>query len=1538
LLGVAACWTSFALVVHPASAALSVTVNGSQSSYTALPGALSTVFQLSITNNDLAVGGTNATLTSVTFTNGTTGPGTQANKDQDWSALQLWNQTPVINPDQLSTSIQTLPEDPAPIAIASFSNGTVRFSGFSVVIAPGATARLYVVGGPSLIARDSDVLDLGIASWQALTFSNVGVVNGSFPLNPTGSFLVNGMDAAQITNYGVSTPTFAVASKRNLALDVQIPANGYQADVLQRLAVQNLGTALPTDDIVKIEAWIDNGNGIFEPNLDTLLGGLGFTGDRWQRIGPNTALPVGGKRVFFSVDIADHATPGRTIRLSLPTYPSGSTDPSYLGVGVASDNDGPVDKAVSNPSTQALAVIDRVVLSTKPIDPKAIAPGTPDAILLQLVVTNTYSVTKRLTALTATNTAAGSGTQAELDGETQEVALRADADSDGVLDPTDPVLATGLFFDGRAVFRGLAWDLPAGMSGQLFVTGDVSLTSATDGDTLGASLGSASDLEFADPTALSASFPLGPGAAWSVDGMVLAELQNRGAAPQTLAPSSGPALALDVVAPRNGYLDDVLTHVTLVNLGTAAPSDLADVHLYRDGGDGQLGGDDQDLGSFTAGPAGWDSPPLNLPVGAAGARLFVGVTAAASPTDSATVRLAIPTGGLSMQSGNDGPIDGLLANPDALVLSNRALQATLSVSPSAVTVGQPVTVRMTVHNLAGESVNNVAPSSLSLTGTAGLTYATGPVPASAAIVSGGQQIFTWTYTATSVGASRFSGSASGVGASSGQPQQSLPVTSGQVQVFAPAAPLAWTASTAMPLTVNRGQTDVAPLFMTFGDGTSAADVNVLGFRLRIESSTGSGIIPADLLSRIAVSVGAVKHVERTNLETSGTEVDLTLATPILVPHGASITAAVAFDVDSATVIPNFRLSIPDSTYLTAQDARTGAPVVLRLQNASYPLRTGVARVVAEATELDVSAVSASPLDAAQGQHGVQLATLQLANPGITSVTSDVRVASFVIALRDSTGRALATPASAVERLTVWSGPQLLADRPVTASEDSLIDLTLSPLLPVPVNTPLDIRVLADIPAGAALGSWRLALADSGLFDARDPNSGHRVLVVYHPAVVQGPPITVEHPADSVAVLGIPQMPPAVGVGAANVLALTAILRHPDLPPTAAIRLDSLVVRCVDESRNPVAPGPTIERLHVLWNGVEVASLGDPPATGNTMALGLPGVLVGPSGRDTLSLRLDFEPAAPTGTFELILNASGMIAIDADTHLPVVVAADSTFEFPILSGLTRISAPPRTLVAGLVDRMPAALAADGSEIVAGEVTLLNDAVSGSGSITLDHFSIRAGNVSAAAAAVGTAASRVRLYQQGSLWAEAVLQPGDTLATLAGAPLNIDPQAPLAMGLRFVPRAGAAAGLRLGFQASDVGVIQPTNPILAIGVAAPPGKSFPQWTEYGSFTVADFEKSYANFPNPFAAGREPTRFAYYLPGSARVTLRIWTPRGERVATVLDEVSRSQGLHQDDAWDGRNGHGDVVANGVYVAEIVVQLDGGDSRRLLRKVAVVR
>jgi flagellar hook assembly protein FlgD len=108
--------------------------------------------------------------------------------------------------------------------------------------------------------------------------------------------------------------------------------------------------------------------------------------------------------------------------------------------------------------------------------------------------------------------------------------------------------------------------------------------------------------------------------------------------------------------------------------------------------------------------------------------------------------------------------------------------------------------------------------------------------------------------------------------------------------------------------------------------------------------------------------------------------------------------------------------------------------------------------------------------------------------------------------------------------------------------------------------------------------------------------------------------------------------------------------------------------------------------------------------------------------------------------------------------------------------------------------------------------------------------------------------------------------------------------------------------------------------------------------GSFSGLALKDSYSNFPNPFAAGREPTRFVFYLRSPGRVSLRLWTAHGEVVRTVLDGRAFGSGLQQDIQWDGRNGNGSPVVNGAYLAELQVHYDDGTSERVLRKVAVVR
>jgi hypothetical protein len=148
----------------------------------------------------------------------------------------------------------------------------------------------------------------------------------------------------------------------------------------------------------------------------------------------------------------------------------------------------------------------------------------------------------------------------------------------------------------------------------------------------------------------------------------------------------------------------------------------------------------------------------------------------------------------------------------------------------------------------------------------------------------------------------------------------------------------------------------------------------------------------------------------------------------------------------------------------------------------------------------------------------------------------------------------------------------------------------------------------------------------------------------------------------------------------------------------------------------------------------------------------------------------------------------------------------------------------------------------------------------------------------------------------------------------------------------------SSVRIGYDEEGIGVVQPASALLAIAVVPEQGTSFPAWSQSGQFGAESLAESYMNFPNPFAAGRDETTFAFFLPTSGRVSLRLMTMRGEVVRTLLEGVELAPGMHQDTVWDGRNGKSKTVITGVYIAELSVRFDNGQSERHLHKVAVVR
>ena len=1484
------------------------------------------LLNVTVANEALALGGQTRTLTLLRLTNTTTGPGTLAQRDAELGLCRLHADNGNSVFDAGDVLLSTSPA----------ASGKVTFDSLSFAVAPAQTRRLFAVTDVPLAVRDGDALDVSIQSASDVVVTSYGSFENTFPLNPAGSFLVDGMVAAQVLLGPVPGADVLAGAIDALFLNVVVPANGYAGDVLQQITLLQAGTAVPGIDFLGLRGFVDDGDGVFEPAVDRSLGFAGLTGgNRWQMTSLLEAVPPGGLRLFFSAEVPNSANDGTTLGFSIPAPPE-------IGLGMASANDGPLDAAVTGPSRR-ISTADRVTLSAPAIAPAVVRTDARHALVLHLQAQNRYGSAQVFNRLTVDNAGTGGATE-DRDRAVQSLTLRADGNGDGVLGDslTDPAIATSFFVAGRATFSGFTVSIPPGATWRGFVTARVAVAAATDGDTLSVRAMAPGDFGFADTTRVVATWPLDSRARAALDGMVAAQLGITPIAGATLAPSDSNMLALDVVIPRNGRLDDTLLGAQLVNLGTADPTDLAEVRLWRDGGDGAFSpATDLDLGAMAWNGTRWVSPPLSAPLGPAGLRLFAAVRLTAAARDSATIRLTIPVNGITVASGNDGPLDPAPPPPSALVVSNSPLLASIVVTPDASTAGQPAQVMMVVRNAGTVTLAGVTPSGLTATGTGSLTLTGGPLPASVDLAAGARDTLRWTAQAAAAGTVRLHGSAQGDESPGGTTRASLEATSNLHQVFAQAGALDVAIPSSLPATVARGQTGIAALAfqLTHPGSAGTAPLRVTALRIGLEDEAGGPLVPSGLLSRAAVMEGSTERLARTSLETSGSEVDLTLASPVIVNAGESAELTVTLDLLSSTVVTAFRVRVSDSTWVVARDAYGDAPVTARLTAGTWPVRSPVAQVVEPADHLDVASALTAPQSAGPGQDEVAMMTLRLTSPGVGGITSDVRVHALAVEIADTNGSALPLLSDVIEAIRVRGAFQTHVSRAVSWTDGGRLTLLLNPAVNVPVNTPVDLFVSVDLSPAAGAGALRLQVADSTRFDARDANTRNRVAPAFASDPLPGRVILLQSAAERLGVRGTPRLPASVRAGDTSVTAISIVLRHPGPADAAAIRVDSLVVTSRDEARRPVVPAAVLDNLRVTWNGTPAGSASDPPAFGETVALPLPGRSIAAGDSAQLELILDLAATAPEISFELSILAEGVRASDSNLGTRVAIEPDAG-ELPLYSGLTRVLAPSRTLVAALESRMPAVLAADDREVALARLTLTNPAGEGAGPITVDRLTLRAGDRSHAPRVLGALSSALTATAAGAPWASSSPGTGDTTVTLMGtAPVSIAPGGAAVFDLAFVPRSGVGSGtLRVGIDAAGVGVVQPSSALLQVQVQPQAGRTFPLWSEAGTFGALDLRASYSNFPNPFAAGREATSFAFFLASPARVWLTVYTLGGEAVRTLADGESRGTGIHQSDRWDGRNGVGRTVRNGVYVAELRVRYDGGSESRALRKVAVAR
>jgi hypothetical protein len=804
---------------------------------------------------------------------------------------------------------------------------------------------------------------------------------------------------------------------------------------------------------------------------------------------------------------------------------------------------------------------------------------------------------------------------------------------------------------------------------------------------------------------------------------------------------------------------------------------------------------------------------------------------------------------------------------------------------------------------------------------------------------GGSGTFTWIYAAESVGHVAATGRCEGVSEVGGQTRGSLATASAPHRVLEPAIDLGLYPVVNMPFSINRGQTGVVPLTLTLSNdgGQDHAEIALRELVITLDDGDGNPIVPADLLAGVTVAEGVNVYADIDAPETSGQTLTLPLSPEVVVTASEPVTLGLRLDILEHPSVDRFRVSLESASDLDVIDHVSGAPRSAVLTGASFPVRSAAGSIVSEATGLTATAIPLPDGSAGAGQDDVELLRLQFTAQGDES-GSEVVVGGFAASIVDTSGVRIADVAERIDRLQVEGPLAIHADIWLTDAPDSVIVFEFSPPITVPVGSSgVTVTVRGRVGDDPVYGPLRLRLESPDSFDARDGNVSSIVGVTYSPAEVQGPLVTLQQPAPGLQATWSGHLPPFLPQGAGDVPALSIVLEHPGPPNSASVVIDTLQFTCLDADREPLDADAVLDGYTVLWNGAAVTT----PLVydGERMVVPSAGLVLDPGTVGTLDVAVAIEANAPPVGLEVVATADHVVARDQNLSTRVTVTAADGLAWPASSGLARIQPAADEMRIGWTDRLPPLLPGDGSLTEAAVVVVHNPAPPGTAPAALHGLTLHTADRDHAMVPTGDALQSGLALVDGNEWAAAaVVSTDSTLQFLGVEPLILLPGATVEVVIQIAPRPDTSApSLRLGLLSDGVDCRQ-TDATTSVAVRPDDGLVLPFWTEASGLSAADLASSYINFPNPFAAGRASTSFAFQLARSGRVSLRILTARGESVATLLADRPLTAGLHQDVTWDGRNGRDTVVRNGVYIAELRVSYDDGGSERLLRKVAVVR
>jgi hypothetical protein len=1472
--------------------------------------------------------GAPVTFDSLTIANATVGAGGQGDFDNAFSRVRIYKDDGDGVIDGGDTNVS---------GDLEFSAGSFTAGGLGVGIGADETSHFLVAADiDSFCAADGDTLRVRLNGAADIGILESYPVTGLFPAVTPGAVVVNGMMAHQIRLISSVDSLVVTSGAHLLLLDVGVPANGYAADKLQTIVIRNEGTAT-TEHFDRITLFADGGNETYDGGLgdDVRLGDFvenpADPGRSFLIAGLDLPLdpPCGNfARLYVTADIAQEYSVAGTIRFSIP----------LMGLRVVSGNDGPVDSPVIEPSIMLIPKPDRLTVFPYPVGDNIVYPGSSGNLNAGAGFYNGYSNPLTLAGIKFYQV--GTASSAEID----SVFLHADTNADGLFNPAVDVRIASLSADGAAyAFEGLSVGLEPRKISYLFLTYDVPLA-VTDAATVDMTMFGPLDITV-DPlgSLVEGDFPVNSPGTDAVDGMIAAQIGLGYVPPFNASLNDADVPAMTLVLPPNGSWADNLEFVSVENEGTAMGGrDIASVRIWR-----EAGGDPDRFDPGMEDPidyldwtgSSWtNSSPLGVPIPLAGLRVHVTFTVAASPVDGVTVRARLPVGGIQTASDNDGPIDAAIRSANQQTISTDPLIATLLTDRLSYSAGQAISLSLAARNEGPDTLYGVHPSLVAVTGTGTAVLFAAPSPASADMAPGSAKTFVWSYTADSAGdisfcARAYSGDSLAV--SEETCTEAALIENRAAGVSAALANLA-------PPSANRGQDGVK--FFRLDAGYSSSDplgaaVELSEIRVGFKNVSGTPIAPNSVLSRITLAdPDGPDHVFSV-ADSTNPVLRLVLSQAISMEPGAGIALSVTGDISETAAITSFSLEVAAPADIRIADENDGTPATKTTSN-TYPWATTALTVNAPAETLLVDSPSGADVTANVGQENLRVFTLECSNPGDAAtarvILTDLRLGCFNL-----DGSALA-PEGVLRRLRVVNGATVLYDNDVVSQPSGEIAVALATPLVLPPGSERSIDFYVDLKSVTAAAGFRLGLEAPRSVTARDINTAELVVVGAADAASRDFPfssdrVSLQNPASGIVAAFTDLLPAVVLPSATGVPVMEVVVGHESPGDASSVRVDSLALDLSFVGGDPAFPGDYFARVIVVHEGSTIGVVASPSSSSPLVECRLSDpIVVSTAAPETLSIRIDTKSVLSPAAVEMRLEREGLVIRDVNDGSRVFGVAGS---FPFVAGPASLEIPSDLAGALVVSRVPANLAGTETNVGAFDLLLENGRSEGHTAVELRSVRVTIEGENGSAIDPTGVTSGARL-----------VTPDSTVIDGAIGPSWIDYTLPSGL---FTVASGSRDTLSFFFDIdTDLEdksfrfVIEDSSSMqVADAVAGTPVRvgtignvGYPLATSWAHVLGGGAETAYTNYPNPFAAGREQTSITYYLDHKSRVTLKLYTLWGAPVATLVDNKTEDAGLHQSVRWDGKNGDGDVVANGVYYLVLDVREDGGKTFTMKRKVGVVR